>query len=134
MNRRKEKIPIYRRSESSLTKKQKLLRERSLVVLSQSRKTGKSPTRIARQIGISFRTVQNHTHAFKKVNAKLIPKKFDKIQRTMLTAENGKLRSITVSDSRHARTIEMYHNAVKQYLNTSNTSKLKKFTKKRIRY
>lgn len=133
MQKQISKVPVYRRPESSLTPKQKLHRERSLAVLVQSRKTGKSPTRIARQIGISFRTVQNHTNAFKKVNAKLIPKKFDKIQRTMLISENDKLYSITVSDSRHARTIGKYHNAVKQYLNTGDTSKLKKFTKKQIR-
>jgi hypothetical protein len=109
------------------------LREKSLSVLVHSRRTGKSPTKMARELGISFRTVQNHTNAFKKVHDRLVPKRFDKIPRTMLISENGKSISIEVSDSRHARTIGKYHNAVKQYLNTGNIKPLKKFSKKQIR-
>ena len=51
----------------------------------------------------------------------------------MLIAENGKLRSVEVSGSRHARTIGRYHNAVKFYLDSGDSSKLKKFSKKKIR-
>lgn len=123
----------FQKSWDELTPKQKALREKSLSVLVQSRKTGKSPTRLAKQIGISFRTVQTHTNAFKKINGKLVAKRFDKIPRSMLISENGRLHSITVSDSRHAKTIGRYHNAVKQYLNTGDYAKLKKFSKKQIR-
>jgi hypothetical protein len=123
----------YRKSWDDLTPKQKALREKSLHVLVQSRKTGKSPSRIAKQVGISFSTVQANTNAFKKVNGRWVAKRFDKIQRPMLTSEKGKLRSITVSDSRHARTLGKYHNAVKQYLKTGDSKQLKKFSKKQIR-
>jgi len=124
---------IYKKSWDELTPKQKSLREKSLAVLVQSRKTGKSPTRIAKHLGIPFRTVQNNTNAFKKVGSSWTPKRFDKIPRSMLTSEKGKLRSIDVSDSRHARTIGRYHNAVRHYLNTGDYTKLKKFAKKKIR-
>lgn len=124
---------LYRKSWNELTPKQKALREKSLSVLVQSRKTAKSPSKIAKQVGISFSTVQSNTNAFKKVNGRWVAKKFDKIPRSMLLSEKGKLRSITVSDSRHAKTIGKYHNAVKQYLNTGDAQFLKKFAKKKIR-
>jgi len=124
---------IYKKSWDELTPKQKSLREKSLAVLVQSRKTGKSPTRIAKHIDIPFRTVQNNTNAFKKVGSSWAPKRFDKIPRSMLTSEKGKLRSIEVSDSRHARTIGRYHNEVRHYLNTGDDTKLKKFSKRKIR-
>lgn len=127
------KPKLYKKSWDNLTPKQKALREKSLHVLVQARKTGKSPSRIAKQVGISFSTVQANTNAFKKVGSKWVPKKFDKIPRPMLTSEKGKLQSIPISDSRHARTIGQYHNAVKQFLNTGDDSKLKKFAKKKIR-
>jgi len=128
-----EKKKLFKKSWKDLTPRQRATREKALAVLVQSRKTGKPPTKIARQVGIPFRIVQTHTNAFKKVDGKWIPKKFDKIPRSMLISENGKLRSITVSDSRHAKTIGRYHNAVKQYLNSGDVSKLKKFAKRKIR-
>lgn len=124
---------LYQKSWDDLTPKQKALREKSLAVLVEAKRTRKSASKIARDHDISFGTVQTHTNAFKKVGSKWIPKKFDKIPRSMLISENGKLQSIIVSDSRHARTIGRYHNAVKQYLNTGNIKPLRKFSKKQIR-
>jgi hypothetical protein len=125
--------PIYKTEWDKLTPKQKALREKSLEVLRQSRKTGRSPSRIAKKIGISFSTVQANTNAFKKVGSRWIAKRFDKIPRSMLINENGKLRSIEISDSRHATTNGRYFNAVKQYLKTGDIAKLRKFSKKKIR-
>lgn len=127
------KTPIYKTQWKRLTPKQKALREKSLHVLVQARKTGKSPSRIAKQVGISFSTVQTHTNAFKKVNGRWFAKRFDKIPRPMVINEKGKLRSIEISDSRHATTNGRYFNAVKQYLKTGDIAKLKKFSKKQIR-
>lgn len=124
---------LHRKPWNELTPKQKALRERSLAVLVEAKRTRKSASKIAKDHDISFSTVQTHTNAFKKVGNKWIPKKFDKIPRSMLVSENGKLQSIIVSDSRHARTIARYHNAVKQYLNTGDIKQLKKFSKKQIR-
>ena len=104
-----------------------------MAVITQSKKTNKTVSVIAKEHSISFRTVQNHTNAFKKVNDKWVPKRFDIVSRSMLISENGKLRSVEVSDSRHARTIGRYHNAVKHYLNTGDSTRLKKFSKKKIK-
>lgn len=125
--------PIYKTEWEALTPKQKALREKSLAVLVEARRTGKSPNRIAKKIGISFSTVQTSTNAFKKVNGRWVAKRFDKIDRPMLISEKGKLRSVSLSDSRHATTVGQYHNAVKHFLNTGDDSKLKKFAKKKIK-
>lgn len=124
---------IYKKLWSDLTPKQRALREKSLAVLVEAKRTRKSVSTISKEHDISFSTVQTHTNAFKKVGSKWTPKKFDKIQRSMILSENGKLQSVLVSDSRHARTIGKYHNAVKHYLNTGDTKQLKKFSKKQIR-
>ena len=127
------KPKLHKKPWNKLTPRQKSTRVKSLAVITQSKKTKKTPSVIAREHNISFKTVQNHTNAFKKVNGKWVPKRFDKVSRSMLIAENGKLQSVQTSDSRHARTIARYHNAVKFYLDTGDSSKLKKFSKRKIK-
>lgn len=131
MNRKR--IPVFKKSWNKLTPRQKLFRKRSLEVLSISRKSSKSLSKISRGLGISVRTVINNTNAFKKTNNKWTPKKFDKVSRSMLISQDGKMQSIHISDSRHARTIGQYHNAVKHYLSTGDSAKLVKFAKRKIK-
>jgi hypothetical protein len=116
-----------------LTPKQKSQRVKSLSVLTQARRTKKLASTIAREHHISLITVIHHTNGFKKVNNRWTAKKYDHTPRSMLISENGKLQSVQVSDSRHAKTIGRYHNAVKFYLDTGDYTKLKKFTKRKIK-
>ena len=125
--------PIHKKHWNELTPKQKSLRVKSLAVLTQARRTKKLPSVIARNNHISLNTVIYHTNAFKKVNGKWTAKKYDHTSRSMIISENGKMQSITISDSRHAKTIGRYHNAVKFYLDTGDKSKLKKFSKRKIK-
>ena len=127
------KSQLYRKPWSKLTPKQKSIRTKALAVLTASKRTQKPVSVIARQHNISIKTIQNNTNAFKKVNGKLVAKRFDIVSRSMLIGENGKLKSIEITDSRHARTIGRYHNAVKLYLDTGNFSKLEKFSKRKIK-
>jgi len=126
-------IPIHKKSWNQLTPKQKSLRVKSLAVLTQARRTKKIPSVIAKENHISLNTVIHHTNAFKKVDGRWTAKKYDHTSRSMIISENGKMKSIEVSDSRHARTIGRYHNAVKFYLDTGNKTKLKKFSKRKIK-
>lgn len=128
-----KKIPIYKISWKYLNPEQKQFRERSLEVLAESRTTNKSLTKIARQKNISPRTVLHHTNAFKKENKKWMPKRFDKISRSMLINEKSKKISVEINDSRYASIIGRYHNAVKEFLNAGNKKKLLEFSKIKIR-
>lgn len=130
---RRKKIPVYKKPWSALSPRQKMFRKRSLEVLAKSRKSSKSLSKIAKQFGMSVKTVINNTNAFKKINRKWIPKKFDKISRSMVLSEGGKMKSIETSDSRHARTIGQYDNAVGYYLSTGDSAKLEKFSKRKIK-
>ena len=123
----------HRKSWNELEPEEKELRQRSLDVLSEARRTKKSLTKISKQNGISPKTVLHHTNAFKKVNRRWVVKKFDRISRSMIINENGKKISVEVNDSRHASTIGKYQNAVKNFLNTGNKKKLLEFSKKKIR-
>lgn len=127
------KSQIYKKHWNELTPRQKSLRTKSLAVLTQSRRTKKLSRTIAREHHISLKTVIHHTNAFKKVNGRWIAKKYDHTSRSMLISENGKLQSIEISDSRHAKTIGRYHNAVKHYLDTGDYTKLKKFSRRKIK-
>ena len=127
-----KKIPIYKKSWTNLNPEEKEIRVRSLEIVSEARTTKKSLSKIAKQKGISSKTVLNHTNAFKKVNRRWVAKKFDKISRSMIINEKGKKISIEINDSRHASTIGKYHNAVKE-LKKGNKKKLSEFSKKKIR-
>lgn len=129
----RKRIPVYKKSWRTLTSRQKLFRERSLEVLSTSRKSSKSLSRIARDFGISIKTVVNNTNGFKKINRKWIPKKYDRISRVMKINENGKEISIEINDSRRASLIGKYHNNVKRFLESGNVKLLLKFKHKRIK-
>jgi len=125
-------IPIYKKFWKNLKPEEKEIRVRSLDVVAEARNTKKSLTKIARQKGISPRTVIHNTNAFKKVNRRWVAKKFDKISRSMIINEKGKMISVEINDSRHASTIGKYHNAVKE-LKKGNKKKLSEFSKKKIR-
>lgn len=124
---------LHQKSWNSLTPKQKLLRERSLEVLSESRNGKKSLSKLSSEKNIPIKTVLRHTNAFKKINNRWIPKKFDRISRVMLFNESGKETSIETRDSRIASKIGKYHSAIGEFLNTSNAKKLNKFKNKSIK-
>ena len=130
---RQKIVPISKRSWNALNPRQKLLRERSLEVLSKSRKSSQSLSSIAKDLGISAKTVIHNTNAFKKINRRWIPKKYDKISRVMKIKENGKELSIEINDSRKASIIGKYLSSVNQFLKTGNIQILSKFENKRIK-
>jgi len=129
----KKKIPIYKKSWIDLTPRQKSVREKSLEILSIAKKSKQSLSEIAKKNHVSVRTVINNTNAFKKINNKWIPKKFDRISRVIKINENGTEKSIEINDSRIASSIGSYHNAVKQFLSTGDLKHLKKFAKIKVR-
>jgi|APSaa5957512535_1039671.scaffolds.fasta_scaffold58840_1 hypothetical protein len=124
---------LHQKSWDSLTPKQKHLREQSLDVLSKSRKSNKSISKLSKEKNIPLKTVLKHTNAYKKINNRWTPKKFDRISRVMLFNESGKEISIETRDSRIASKIGKYHSAVGEYLNTGNAKKLNKFKNKSIK-
>ncbi len=129
----RKRIPIFKKSWSKLTPRQKLFRERSLEVLSESRKTSKTLSRIAKDFGMSIKTIINNTNAFKKINRKWIPKKYDKISRVMKINENGTEISIEIDDSRRSSLVGKYHNSVKRFLETGNSNGLLRFRNRTIK-
>ena len=120
--------PIYKRSWSSLNKRELSTRERSLEVLIKVKK-GQSLTRTSREYHTSARTVVKNTNALKKLKGKWIAKSQDRISRTMSIYENGRQEWIEIRDSRIASRIGKYNNAVKQFLTTGNQDVLKGFDK-----
>jgi len=133
LNKKRAKIPLYRKRWKNLSPKQKLLREKSLSVLSEARKSKQSLSKLAKRHEVSTKTVLNNTNSFRKRQRRWNAKRFDKIPRVMKINENGKETSIQINDSRTAALIGRYHNSVKQFLNTGDKKALRKFHRKKIR-
>ena len=130
----KSKTPLHKRRWKSLTPQQKLSREKSLRVVNQLRNTKtKTLQQAANDNDISANTVIRHTNGFKRVNGKLVVKKWDRISRIMRINSNGKEKSIEIKDSRTATVVARYNNGVKQFLNTGDKSKLSKFRNRKIK-
>ena len=123
-----KEIPIYKRSWSSLNKRELSRREKSLEVLTKV-KRGQSLTRSSRESHTSAKTVLKNTNAFKKLKGKWFAKSQDRISRTMSIYEDRKQEWIEVRDSRSASRIGEYNKAVHQFLATGNEDVLKGFRK-----
>jgi len=126
--------PLHKRPWRKLSPRQKLLREKSLAVISAMRnnKTKTLPQE-ANNNNITVKNVILHTNGFKKVNGKLAVKRWDRIQRIMRINSRGKEKSVTITDSRTASVVGRYHNAVKHFLNTGEKVKLDQFKNKRVK-
>jgi len=123
----KEK-PVYKRSWSELTRKEVILREKSLDVLRKV-KNGQSLSKASKDLHIKPETVIKNTNAFIKSKGKWIAKSEDRISRVMGIYENGQQKWIEIKDSRIASRIGKYNSAVNQFLRTGNEDVLKQFKK-----
>jgi len=127
-------LPLYRRPWRKLTPRQKMLREKSLAVISELRNSKtKTLPQAANDNNITAKNVILHTNGFKKVNGKLVVKRWDRIRRVMRINTDKKEKSVEIRDSRTASVVGRYHNAVKQFLNTGDKSKLSKFRNKKVK-
>ena len=127
-------MPLFQRPWRKLSPRQKLLREKSLAVISELRNTkNKTLPQAANDHDITVKNVIRHTNGFKKTNGKLVVKRWDRIKRVMRVNTDGKEKSIEIKDSRTASVVGRYHNAVKQFLNTGDKTKLSKFRNKKVK-
>jgi len=119
---------VYKRSWSELTRRELILREKSLDVLRKV-KNGQSLSKASKELHIKPETVIKHTNAFRKSKGKWIAKSQDRISRVMSVYENGQQQWIEIKDSRIASRIGKYNSAVNQFLRTGNEDVLKQFIK-----
>ena len=127
-------IPLHKRPWKKLSPRQKMLREKSLAVISELRNTKtKTLPQAAKDNEITAQNVIKHTNGFKKINGKLVVKRWDRISRPMRVNTDGKDKSVEIKDSRTASVVGRYHNAVKQFLNTGDKSNLAKFRNKKVK-
>lgn len=112
-----------------LKPKYRMHRVQSLKILDLMRDK-KSLTKSSKEVGLNLETIRQHLgHAIFKKRGRWDAKKFDKIERQMQFYERGKIKAITVTNSKDASIIGQYFNDVKKALETGNEETLKRYKK-----
>jgi hypothetical protein len=107
--------------------------EKVTSVVSEARATRKSPRKIAKRLGIEFKTVLRMTgRVIRKRNRRYVAQSTDKLLRVLVIPTKKGMREIATRDSRQASLIAEYWIAVSRYLDTGDASALRKFEGKRV--
>ncbi len=129
----KTKLPIHLVDPRGLRPNEKVLRRTSLSILNRIRR-GENPRNAINDSQISDKNLLKYLgNNIKIKNNTIKVTKSDKIPRQMIISENGKEISITVKNSTDASKIGQYHNAKRQFLETGDSSSLKKFKKIKVK-
>ena len=126
-------MSIWKKRSEKQTPEQRRIREKSLEALSLVRREKLSLRKASKRVGLAPETIRRNTNAFRKVRGRWKAKAFDRIPRTMLIYEKGRKVIVEITDSRIASLIGEYHNLIKEFLDTGNSSFLQKLPKKRFR-
>ncbi len=118
-----------------LLDRSRVARRRALHVLSLMREEGESLTRAARIVGTDRRTVVKYAGTALKQDKKggeYEAKAWDRIPRLMRFPTRQGVIDLLVKDSRSARRLSRYWNAVDEFLKTGNTRVLRPFRGKSV--
>ena len=104
-------------------------------VVSKMRKDGASLHYAAHEVGIDPRTVirRGGSALRKEENGQYSAKRSDRLLRVLVVMSDEGLREVGVRDSRQATLVAEHSNAVHKYLETGDSSELRKFDRVRIR-
>ena len=129
----KIKLSIHLVDPRGLRSNEKVIRRKSLSILNRIRR-GENPRNIVDDSKISEKNLLKHLGNNIRIKNNIIKAtKSDKIPRQMIISENGKEIPIIVKNSKDASKIGQYHNAKRQFLETGDSSSLKKFKKIKIK-
>ena len=127
------KLLIHLVDPRGLKAKQRVIRNDALSVLNKIRR-GETPFDIINEIGISKNDLLKHLGNNIKIKKQQIKvTKSDKIPREMIISEDGVEDSIIVKNSKDSSIIGRYHNTIRRFLETGDSSKLKKFEKIKLK-
>jgi len=128
-----KKLPIHLIDPRGLRAKQRVLRNDALSVLNRIRK-GETPSVVIDEIDISKNDLLKHLGNNIKIKKQQIKvTKSDRIPREMVISEDGVEDSIIVKNSKDGSIIGRYHNAIRHFLETGDSSKLKEFEKIKLK-
>jgi len=127
------KLPIHLVDPRGLRSSEAVIRRTSLSILNRIRR-GENPKNVINDLQMSKKNLLKYLgNNIKIKNNTIKVTKSDRIPREMIISENGKEISIIVKNSKDASKIGQYHNAKRQFLESGNSSSLKKFKKIRIK-
>jgi len=108
-------------------------RARALDALSRMRNDGLSLSAAAKEAGTTVNAVKRHAgSALTKTSGRFTAKRMDRLARAMRFPTDDGLITLEIRDSRTATRISAYWHAVRAYLHTGDTSRLRAFRGKKI--
>jgi len=102
-------------------------------VLAEARRTGEPLAQVARDYRVSMSSIKRYVGpALEKKAGRWHAKPTDRLYRQITTITTDGVTTLDTYDSRTARTLARYHNAIGNYLRTGNADALKPFRGKTI--
>lgn len=103
-------------------------------IVSEARRTGISPRKVSKRLGISYKTVQRLVGpALRKPRSgRYVARSTDKLLRVLIIPTREGLQEIATRDSRQASLVAHYWIALKRYFTSGNESALREFERKKI--
>ena len=129
----KRGLPIYKIDPRGLRPKELLLRNKALHVRTLVKKNYDLDSALESEDISKDNLMKYLGDTIKIKDDKIRVKKTDEIPRLMLIDEDGEEFSIVVRNSKDASIIGKYYNAKRHFLETGETSELKKFRKAKIK-
>ncbi len=121
------------RTLARMTPRQREAYERALQTIGLIRREGMSLTAAAQESGTRPETVRRFAgEALVRIRGSWQAKPEDRLERRMLFYDTKGTKFVTIRSSNAASRVGEYHNAMKEYLETGNRSKLKPFVGKSI--
>lgn len=135
----KEKLPTTRskikqiRIGKRLNPQEKLIRHNVLDAISLVRRKKHTLLKASKMVGLPKKLVLNLSNNFHKVSGRWKIKAYDRIPRSLVIYEKGRKRIVEVKDSRNSSLIGEYHNIIREFLETGDSSVLKSIRRKQFK-
>lgn len=132
-SKRRLRIPVWSRRDRELTPRQRLQKGKFLRALSLARRGKEDLANALSRLGIDARQALTKTNAVRRVRDRLVPKRHDKIARSLKFYERGKLRHAEIANSEVASDIGRYWNAVGRLAETGDSAALRRLGRQRFK-
>jgi len=133
VHRRRHKRPAWSKRDAELTPRQRVQKAKFLRALSFARRGKEDLANALRGLGIDAKQALTRTSAVRKVRQRLVPKRRDRIPRSLRFYEKGKMVHAEIANSEAASDIGRYWNAIAKLTETGSSRSLRRLRRQRLK-